>query len=256
MMASYSLYRAQQIGQTVLIKLTRKRCSGYSQMKPYIEGKVGLEFGGPSSIFSANHLIPVYNVAASIDNCNFSQTNLWTTTDSVQRFGGCLRNNFIADAANPAAMPSNTYDFVLASHVLEHVANPLRALWEWKRVLKPLGAVVVVLPHKANTFDHRRPFTTFEHIKADFDSNTSEEDLTHIGEILRLHDLNLDRRAGSPEQFKQRCLQNSSHRAMHHHVFAPRLLAEMFEFLAMEVVSSTIEKPYHLIMHARKTYNG
>ncbi len=81
--------------------------------------------------------------------------------------------------------------------MLEHAANPLRVLYEWKRILKNSGTILIVLPHKAATFDHRRPSTSFEHIKADFDSNVDESDLTHLDEILALHDLKLDPWAGS-----------------------------------------------------------
>ena len=39
-----------------------------------------------------------------------------------------------------------SYDVVFASHVLEHVVDPLSALKEWDRVLKPGGAFVLILP--------------------------------------------------------------------------------------------------------------
>lgn len=37
----------------------------------------GLELGGPSTIFGARGSIPVYPVAAHIDNCNFSGDTVW-----------------------------------------------------------------------------------------------------------------------------------------------------------------------------------
>ncbi len=110
----------------------------------------------------------------------------------------------------------------------------------------------MVLPHKAGTFDRRRPFTTFDHVKTDFESNVTEADLTHLQEILELHDLELDPPAGSPEQFRERCLQNLSKRAMHHHVFSPELLVEMFSFLDMRVLNVAVERPHHIIVHVKK----
>jgi SAM-dependent methyltransferase len=149
-------------------------------------------------------------------------------------------------------VPDATYDFVLASHVLEHVANPLRALQEWKRVLNPGGTVLVVVPDKRGTFDHRRAFTPFDHIEADFIAKTPEDDLTHLDEILSLHDLALDPPAGSRHQFRERCLQNHSIRAMHHHVFSTETLALMFTRLQMPVLTATIESPYHIVAFAQK----
>jgi len=101
----------------------------------------------------------------------------------------------------------------------------MRALREWKRVLKVGGALLVIVPDRRRTFDHKRPFTTIEHLESDFQANTPEDDLTHLDEILALHDPSLDPFAGSRQQFRERCLQNSCFRAMHHHVYSPEVLA-------------------------------
>ena len=221
-------------------------------MKPHVNKKSGLEFGGPSSIFTTNHLIPIYDVVHSIDSGNYSQETIWKSSSSLSRFGSGFGKQLIVDASDCSAIPSEAYDFVAASHALEHVANPLRALQEWKRIVKPGGTILLVLPHKANTFDHRRPFTTFDHIRADYESKVTEADLTHMEEILELHDLNLDPPAGSLEQFRARCLQNSLKRAMHHHVFSPHLIVKMFSFLDMRILNVAVERPYHIVVHAKK----
>src|SRR4029077_14748213 len=40
-------------------------------------GKQGLEIGGPTARFRTSGLFPVYPLAASIDNCNFSSKTVW-----------------------------------------------------------------------------------------------------------------------------------------------------------------------------------
>ena len=252
MVSRFPVHRIQAVGYGLLARIARKRCFGYVTMKDYLQGKSGLEFGGPSSIFSSNHLVPLYDIVSAIDTCNFAQQTIWTSKKDKLRFGSRLEKQFVAEACDASVIRSESYDFVAASHVLEHVANPLRALQEWKRLIKPTGTILVVVPHKAGMFDHRRPFTTFEHIKKDFESNVTESDLTHLDEILELHDLELDPPAGSPEQFRERCLRNLAKRAMHHHVFSPELLIEMFSFLNMSVLNVAVERPYHIIVHARK----
>ncbi len=249
---SYPFYRLQASGYSLLARITRKRCFGYAAIKASLQGKSGLEFGGPSSIFSSNGLVPLYEIVDALDVCNFAGQTIWTTNGDHLRFGPRLGRRHIAEASEASVFSDESYDFVTASHVLEHVANPLRALQEWKRILRPSGTILLVLPHKAGTFDHRRPFTTFDHIMADFQSNTTEADLTHLEEILQLHDLVLDPPAGSPEQFRERCLQNLSNRAMHHHVFSPELIVEIFSFLRMKVLNVAVERPYHVIVHAKK----
>ena len=251
MRSCYPAYRLRAAGYSLLAKVSRKRCFGYGIIKAHLHGKTGLEFGGPSSIFSGNHLIPIYDIVQRIDNCNFAAQTIWTMKGDV-RLGRHFGKQIIAEACDVSGIADESYDFVAASHVLEHIANPLRALSEWKRILRPLGSMLLVLPHKAGTFDHRRPFTTFEHLKADFNSNVTEADLTHLEEILELHDLGLDPAAGSPGQFRQRCLQNLTKRAIHHHVFSPELAVEMFNFLNMQVLNLAVERPYHTIIHVTK----
>ncbi len=58
-------------------------------------------------------------------------------------------------------------DFVVASHLLEHVADPLAALIEWHRVLRPGGMLWLMLPDMRGTFDAARPRTTLDHLVLD-----------------------------------------------------------------------------------------
>jgi SAM-dependent methyltransferase len=51
-----------------------------------------------------------------------------------------------------------TLDYVLSSHVMEHFFDPVKALREWYRVIKPGGYIYIIAPHKDRTFDrHREP---------------------------------------------------------------------------------------------------
>ena len=233
-------------------RITRRKCRGYSVMEPFLANKDGLEIGGPSPFFCRNRLVPVYDRCRRIDNSNFSGETIWSYAAEHQDRGVKFGRRYVTDACDLSVIPNETYDFVLASHVLEHIANPLRALQEFKRVLKPGGVVLILVPDKRNTFDHRRPVTSFEHIEADFRSNTQEDDLTHLDEVLSLHDLHLDPEAGSREQFQERCLRNSSLRAMHHHVYSPEVLDRMFQHVDMRVLSLGTERPCHIVGFAQK----
>jgi len=224
-------------------------------MESFLAGKCGLEIGGPSPIFSKNRLIPVYDRCRRIDNCNFSPETIWGAVGGNQEFGTQFGSELIAEACNLSMIASESYDFVLASHALEHLANPLQALTVWKRVLVPGGVFLVIVPDKRATFDHRRPFTSFDHIQSDFKNHASEDDLTHLEEILRLHDLGLDPPAGSPQAFRERCLKNASIRAMHHHVFSPDVLVRIFTRLGMKVLRLVIERPENIVVLAQKRGN-
>jgi SAM-dependent methyltransferase len=135
---------------------------------------------------------------------------------------------------------------------LEHVANPLRALEEWRRVLENNGLLLLILPHKDGTFDWRRPVTELEHMIDDYEKNVGEEDLTHLPEILALHDLKKDLPAGSAENFRLRCAENSANRAMHHHVFDTSLTLRLLDRAHFQLLRVSAFAPCHIIVLSRK----
>ena len=75
--------------------------------------------------------------------------------------------------------------------------------------------MILILLNKDFNFERLRPYTNIEHLIQDFTQNIGEDDLTHLDEILELHDLNIDKPAGSFEEFKARSLNNESHRGLH-----------------------------------------
>jgi SAM-dependent methyltransferase len=76
-------------------------------------------------------------------------------------------------------------DFVIASHVLEHMADPLGLLDEIHRVLRPGGIALVLLPDMRRTFDRDRPVTDLDHVVREFEAQVTEVDDDHVDEFLR-----------------------------------------------------------------------
>jgi SAM-dependent methyltransferase len=223
--------------------------------------KQALEIGGPSEIFNDEGFLPVYSALKGVDNCLFSTRTIWTGEVQIGRCFHYLWDRdpgtqFICEATDLRSIPDSSYGLVLASHCLEHVANPLRALEEWRRVLVKDGFLLLILPHKDGTFDWRRPVTQLSHMIQDYETNIGENDLTHLPEILALHDLGMGPPAGSPEQFKQRCLENSLNRAMHHHVFNTPAAVRLINQAGFQLIRVTLFKPYHIIILAVKCHQG
>jgi len=50
------------------------------------------------------------------------------------------------DATDVGGLPDDLYDFLFSSHCLEHLPDPLCALQNWVRVVKPGGHVIVLVP--------------------------------------------------------------------------------------------------------------
>lgn len=202
-----------------------------------VKDKSGLEIGGPSGIFSANNYLPIYPYVGSLDGVNFSNKTIWE--GEIEEGNYYLYDQkkgfqFIAEGSNLKGIKDNTYDFVLSCNNLEHIANPIKSLLEWKRVIKTGGCIILILPRRESNFDHARPITTFQHLKRDFENNINEDDLTHLDEILKLHDLKRDVHAGSFDDFKKRSLNNLETRSLHHHVFDLELLLEIANFIEMK----------------------
>lgn len=63
----------------------------------------------------------------------------------------------------------SSYDFVIASHLLEHAKNFLQALEALLRVTKSGGMVFVTLPNKCTTFDRMRLLTNVRHIVSEYE---------------------------------------------------------------------------------------
>jgi len=214
------------------------------------KNKKGLEVGGPSPIFSAE--LPIYTVIESLDGCNFSTDTIWEGSIKEGLFYNYFQNKigyqFISEASNLDKIETNKYDFLLASHCLEHCANPLKTMKEWLRVIKPKGTILLILPEKNHTFDHKRPISSFDHLIADYNNNIDENDLTHLKEILSLHDLSLDPAAGDINNFKHRSLENFQNRCLHHHVFDFKLLNQIFDYFKIKVKYEKFISPYHQII--------
>src|SRR5215216_66239 len=132
-----------------------------------LKSKTGLEIGGPSSIFGLKGYFPVYVFADHIDGVNFSNETIWEGKigegQNFRYFEDKTGHQFIDEASELKNISSQKYDFVLSSHSLEHVANPVKALKRWNDVLKDGGQLVLILPDKEHTFDVHRSYTSFQH---------------------------------------------------------------------------------------------
>lgn len=53
---------------------------------------------------------------------------------------------YVRDAIN-TELANETYDWITALHILEHLDNTIDALKEWKRILKTGGKIGIVVPH-------------------------------------------------------------------------------------------------------------
>lgn len=221
-----------------------------------VEDAFGLEIGGPSGVFADSGALPLYRNIAKLDNCVFARKTVWEG-DRAEARTFCFHPkkpqgfNFIREATDLSGIADQTYDFILSSHNLEHIANPLKALKEWIRVAKPGGAVIVVLPDYRRTFDHRRYPTPVDHMVEDLVRGVDESDQTHLDDVLRNHDLSRDPAAGDLRQFRERCLRNLETRCLHHHVFDDHNSKALLEAAGLLVLKVELVRPHHIVLLSR-----
>ena len=217
--------------------------------------KDGIEIGGPSPIFKSSGYLSLYNVVKSLDGVNFSNNTIWEgeiLENDPFKFENNIGKQYICEGNKLDIIENEKYDFVLSCNNLEHIANPISTIIEWKRVIKTDGYILLILPNKTSNFDHKRPYTTIEHLIEDYTKKIGEDDNSHIEEVLKLHDLKRDPQAGIFSDFKDRCLKNIENRCLHHHVFSENLLEQLFVYCEMSTVFKYVSKTDIFILGIKK----
>nr|VFJ62061.1 MAG: Methyltransferase domain-containing protein [Candidatus Kentron sp. DK] len=170
-------------------------------------------------------------------------------------------NPDIISDASIIPIPDETFDYVISSHVLEHMQNTIAALKEWCRILKEGGILFLVLPHGDRTFDRYRDKTTLEHHISDYENLTDEYDYSHNEEIKIGWSKNDDFDGG--EKYEQEWgapvwdfdfrLKNG---VIHFHVWTQDEIVRLLQYLdlkIMAVVEKAPERSDSFVVVARKT---
>jgi SAM-dependent methyltransferase len=156
----------------------------------------------------------------------------WLPAAALERmYPGSKLPDIVSDSESFPTVPDESFDFIVANHVLEHVTDPIRALAEWWRILKPSGLLMLALPDKRFTFDAPRRRTTLEHLRADHASDEPAalrnrvhlEDWGEHVEGLRRGSLEYDRWIDE---------QLAAGYAVHNHVWIPRDIVALIAWVA------------------------
>jgi SAM-dependent methyltransferase len=146
----------------------------------------------------------------------------------------------LCDAAALSPVAGQSVDFVIANHVLEHLPDPLGALHEWLRVVRPGGYLYVAVPDHGNPLDRLRPITPPDHLIADFENRDRQQDLdrAHYREWVASTRPDLtDERRGEVEAGLV-----SKRYAIHFHTFTRATFAMLMEHAAGRFSADLIER--------------
>jgi SAM-dependent methyltransferase len=59
-----------------------------------------------------------------------------------------MHDKDICDATTMEAYADESFDTVYASHILEHLTDPIKAIENWLRICKHGGTVIISIPHR------------------------------------------------------------------------------------------------------------
>ena len=138
-----------------------------------------------------------------------------------------------ADAHSLPMLHDESVDFVASSGTVEHLTNPLKALLEWKRILKTGGLMYMSVPYYKKTFDHRRTVTPLSHLIEDYKNNTGLDDTTHTEEALKNFDATKELVYGDFDAWYANYITNPQIYT-HFHVFDKNLVREMMAHLGFK----------------------
>ena len=232
-----------------------KRIENHQYYLSVLKDLKGIEIGGPSPVFTSKGFLPVYNVINALDGCNFSSNTVWEGNikeGNYYTFGNKKGYQIISDGSNLPMIADGKYDFLLSCHSIEHIANPIKAINEWKRIIKDNGYILLVVPHKDTTFDHNRPVTKLEHLVADFENNTGEDDTTHFEEVITLHDIAMDYGTEDIASLKIRTADNFNNRCVHQHVFNTPLVVKLSDYLNLKILDIQHFNPFNIVVLLQK----
>jgi SAM-dependent methyltransferase len=144
--------------------------------------------------------------------------------------------DLLLDAHNMPMLKDAEFDVVCSSHTMEHLTNPLLALEEWRRVLRPSGLIFSVIPNRDKTFDHKRALTTIEHLIEDHHARRTEIDWHHVLDFLRNHDAERDVVYKGDKQAHFNHVMQAPQYNVHNHVFDRALVYVMHEYAGFKTL--------------------
>jgi ubiquinone/menaquinone biosynthesis C-methylase UbiE len=120
----------------------------------------GIECGG-----SAHN---PFNIANTINLDYTASLDTIFKQEEIKLCGEALSVDVVA-LADDIPFEDSHFDFLINSHIFEHMPNPVGCLQEWHRVVKPGGIIFSIIPLRdALESDKNKPITTLEHQLEDY----------------------------------------------------------------------------------------
>ena len=146
-----------------------------------------------------------------------------------------IEPDYVTDAQLLGPIADNSQDFIVATYVFEHLRNPLLALKNWCRVVKPGGYIYFTAPDKRLGFDKKRVRTNIEHIILDYYQPLEERDFDHYLEYaVHVHNASDVGAIAEADRLAQ------MNYCIHFHVFIPSDVVNLINWFSENVYPVTL----------------
>ena len=136
------------------------------------------------------------------------------------------------------------YDFVVCSHVIEHVADPLYLLAECFRVLKPMGVLYLGAPDVRISFDKGRKATSYDYIFEKYVNKVRKpllDDLKDYFSSDQISQVPWVQAALRENRVNESILEHESKRSFHVHTWTARSFVDhVIKFLCDEGLQASL----------------
>jgi SAM-dependent methyltransferase len=136
-------------------------------VRSYLDGLRGVEIGGAAHNDFGVDALNVDRYEAMDTVYKLAELKTWGRAKPV---------DIVADG-HVLPLEDKSVDFVLASHVIEHIPDPIAAIAEWIRVAREY--VVLIVPHRDRTFDRDRPLTPLAELVERHETRFSSDEDRH-----------------------------------------------------------------------------
>lgn len=189
----------------------------------YLKGN-GIEIGAlhnPLKVSSAAQVKFVDRLSKDELRCHYQELQHLKLVDvDIVDDGELLRT--IADSSQ---------DFVIANHFIEHCQNPILAVINMLRAIKPGGILYLAIPDMRLTFDSERPVTTLEHVVRDYQEGPECSRTAHFEEYVRL----VEKYQGEAEIAKQVKYLMDLDYSIHFHCWTQQEALEMLQYIQPQI---------------------
>jgi len=187
----------------------------------YCDGLTGIEIGG-----SAHN---PFNLNTRNVDYTDSLTTIFKLAE-IELCGEALPVDIIGDACN-IPLPDHSVDFVISSHVIEHVFDPISAVNEWKRVTRFEGIIYIICPLKEYVPGENRPFTKLTELIDWYKGKIKPENVKMFE-----NQQGIDNDQGLPVEYIHEILAN--HETGHFTVFDMNLMLEICCYCGLRIIAT------------------